>query len=94
MDKNIEKYARLVGLTDQRLKIIAYQSSNGPVSDCLKRYLDNDPTHDWAWVKAELQLRFAEVVDAQLLLRKVKQKEGETIQVYAENLTALEMMLS
>ena len=55
------------------------------VSDCLCRYPDHDLDH----IKTELQIRFAEVVDPQhdmLLLRKVKQKSGEGIQVYAERL--------
>ena len=63
------------------------------VSDLLRRYLDLHPDHDWDRIKTELQIRFAEVVDPQhamlLLRRKVKQKSGEGIQVYAERLISL-----
>ena len=41
---------------------------------------------------AELSVRFSEVTDAQhaiMLLRKVQQKLGETVQVYAERLFTL-----
>ena len=31
--KHYQTYVKLVGLTDQRLKITAYQNSNGRVSD-------------------------------------------------------------
>lgn len=90
--KSIEKYARFVGLDNNNTKLVAYQASAGPVSDFLKRYLDLNPGHDWPMIKAELQRRFGEIIDtqhAQLLLRKVKQKPGETIQVYAERLMTL-----
>ena len=90
--KSIEKYGRLVGMDTASIKLIAYQSSAGAVSDFLRRYLDLHPDHDWDRIKTELQIRFGEVVDPQhamLLLRKVKQKSGEGIQVYAERLISL-----
>ena len=67
--------------------MVAYQSRKGPVSDFLKRYLEANPNHIWIQVRAELTSRFAEVTDlqhAQMLLRKVKQKSGKNVQVYAE----------
>jgi hypothetical protein len=72
--KSIEKYALLVGMTQDSIKLVAYQASKGPVGDFLKRYLDSNPNSTWPQVKTELQARFAEVVDPQhalLLLRKV-----------------------
>lgn len=90
--KMIEKYSMLVGMANDSIKLVAYQSSKGPVSDFLKRHMDANPAHTWAEVKAELTVRFAEVVDPQhalLLLRKVRQKQGEAIQVYAERLIGL-----
>ena len=90
--KNVEKYSRLVGMADDSIKLVAYQSSQGPVSDFFKRHMDVHPRQTWAETKVELARRFAEVVDPQhalLLLRKVKQRPGETVQVYAERLIAL-----
>ena len=72
--------------------MVAYQSSKGPVSDFLKRYLEVNQQHTWGQVKAELTARFAEVTYSQhalMLLRKVRQRPGETVQVYAERLLAL-----
>lgn len=90
--KSIEKYARLMELDDARIKRVAYQSSRGPVSDFINRYSEGLPGATWAQMKAELSSRFSEITDAQhafLLLRKVHQKAGETVQVYAERLMAL-----
>ena len=90
--KSIEKYAVLMELDDPRVKRVAYQSSRGPVSDFIKRYSEGVPGATWDQMKTELANRFSEVTDAQhafLLLRKVRQKFGETVQVYAERLLAL-----
>ncbi|MET0107141.1 MAG: hypothetical protein ABW072_18665 [Sedimenticola sp.] len=90
--KSIEKYAVLMELDDHRVKRVAYQASRGPVSDFIKRYSGNAPGATWGQMKIALASRFSEVTDAQhafLLLRKVRQKFGETVQVYAERLLAL-----
>lgn len=87
--KSIEKYAALTNLDDGRTKRVAYQASRGPVSDFIKRYLELNPNATWANMKAELVTKFSEITDAQhafMLLRKVHQKSGETVQVYAERL--------
>ena len=90
--KSIEKYAALTNLDDGRTKRVAYQASRGPVSDFIKRYLELNPNATWANMKTELVTKFSEITDAQhafMLLRKVHQKSGETVQVYAERLLAL-----
>ena len=90
--KSIEKYALLTRVQADQVKMVAYQASKGPVSDFIKRYLEANAACTWDQVKTELTTRFAEVTDTQhalMLLRKVKQKQGESIQVYAERLMAL-----
>lgn len=90
--KNIEKYSILTRVPADQVKMVAYQSCKGPVSDFLKRHLAENQGQAWADIKRELTSRFAEVTDTQYalsLLRKVKQKSGESIQVYAERLLAL-----
>ena len=90
--KSIEKFATLTGIQDEKIKLIAYQASRGPVSDYMKRYMDEHPTFDWNRIKVDLKSSFGEAVDSQhalLLLRKVKQKSQETVHVYAERLLAL-----
>ena len=75
-----------------RLKILAYQASIGSVSGFLQRYLTDHPEHTWAQIKMELATRFAEVTDSQhalMLLRKVKLRPEENVQVYAERLLEL-----
>lgn len=90
--KSIEKYAVLTNLDDNKVKRVAHQASRGPVSDFIKRYSEANPQATWANMKTELSTRFSEITDAQhafMLLRKVHQKPGETVQVYAERLLAL-----
>ncbi|CAG2218423.1 unnamed protein product [Mytilus edulis] len=92
--KAVEKYAVLthaIGNAD-RVKLIAYQSSKGAVSDYIKRYLTANDQATWDECKTQLTARFSEVTDPQhafSLLRQVKQKSNETVQVFAERLMAL-----
>ena len=89
--KSIDKYALLTGLTDDRKKYIAYQSSRGGVSDFISREI-NTPGLTWANFKAELSARFAEITDpiqAFSMLRKVRQKHDENVQLYGERMLSL-----
>lgn len=89
---SIEKYCILTRVGADQVKMVAYQSSKGPVSNFLKRHLETNQAQSWNDIKAEMTKRFAEVTDTQYalsLLRKVKQKPGESIQVYAERLMVL-----
>ena len=52
--KSIEKYAPLTRVPNDQVKMVAYQSSKGPVSDFLKRHLETNPNHTWIQVKADL----------------------------------------
>ena len=90
--KNIEKYSLLMNIPHGRIKLITYQTSSGSVSSFLKRLLENNENLTWPQVKAELATVFAEITDSQhafLLLRKCKQKQGESVQIFAERLLAL-----
>ena len=90
--KSIEKYARLVGLADESIRLVAYQASKGPVSDFLKRYMDAHQDHGWDRIKGKLRIRYGEIINRQhalLLLRKVRQKVGESVKVYSESLIEL-----
>ena len=90
--KSIEKYAVLVNIPEARKKLIAYQSSGGAVSGFIQRYMTANPNNTWAQLKEQLAVRFSDVTDAQMalsLLRRVKQKQGETIQNYSERILSL-----
>ena len=90
--RSIEKYASLTGLTDDRVKMVVYQSSRGAVSDFIQRYLHEYVGNNWGQLKTELTSRFAEISDphhAFALLRKIKQKPEENVQLYAERLLSL-----
>ena len=90
--KNIEKYGMLTGLTDDKLKLVAYQSSRNEISDFICRYLSENQAGTWDDFKAELTVRFAEIQDpmhAFTLLRTIKQHTSESCQLYAERLLSL-----
>lgn len=90
--KSIEKYAVLIGAADAKKKLIAYQSSSGAVSGFISRYMQANPNNTWDQLKTQLAVRFSDVTDAQMalsLLRSVKQKQGENIQIYAERILSL-----
>ena len=90
--KAIEKYVLMSQIHRDRTKIVAFQSSEGPVSDFIQRYLTDNPAHNWDQLKAELRARFSEVTDPQhalYLLKHVKQNKDENVQVFAERLLTL-----
>ena len=92
--RSIEKYASLTGLTDDRVQIMAYQSCGGgeAVSDFIQRYLRDNVGNNWGQLKTELTSRFAKISDPQyafVLLRKIKQRPEENVQLYAERLLSL-----
>ena len=90
--KSIEKYAILVHLPEARKKLIAYQSSGGAVSGFIQRYMAANPNNTWEQLKEQLAVRFSDVTDAQMalsLLRRVRQKQGETIQNFSERILSL-----
>lgn len=90
--RDIEKYAKITNLDDKKKIMVAFQTSKGPVSGYVERFTVAQPDSTFDELKRELARRFAEISDAQhalSLLRQVKQKPGENIQVYAERLLIL-----
>ena len=90
--KALEKYAVLTNMARERIKTVAFQSSMGCVSDFIQRYMGDNVDATWDQMKIELSARFAEVTDsahALMLLRKVKQRVDENVQIYAERLLSL-----
>ena len=82
--KSIEKYATLVNIPHDKKKLIAYQSSSGAVSGFIHRYMQANEQNTWEQLKQQLALRFSDVTNPQIaltMLRSVKQKVGENIQV-------------
>ena len=87
--KEIEKYSILMGAADEQKRYIAFQSSSGPVSDCILRFLGQDPQPDWPTLREQLRQRFGEAQDmAQALakLRRMRQGKSETVQVFSERI--------
>lgn len=90
--KNIEKYNYILKGNKTTPILLAYQSSDGIVSDFILRHTRAAPKSTWEELKAELQAHFGAVIDAQHalhLLRRTRQKHGESVQVFAEKLISL-----
>ena len=90
--KQIEKYCFMTDTHRDKVKLIAYKTSTGPVSDFIERYITINANNTWEQLKAELTLRFAEISDPQQalkMLREIKQKREENVQCFAERLLSL-----
>lgn len=90
--KAIEKFALLKRVPDEKIKLVAYETSSGHASEFMHRYLSGNPGVNWETMKKELNQRFNAVNDPQhalQLLRTVKQEHGENVQIYAERLLSL-----
>ena len=85
----MEKYATLIGAGDARKKTITMQPALGDVSGFIQRYMIANPDGTWEQLKTQHAVRFSDVTDTQMalsLLKSVKQKVGEDIQVYVERI--------
>lgn len=83
----VEKEAKLTTDTDANKIRLAYQTCDDIPSTYLDRYYTKNPNATWAEIKKELISAFGEVTDAsqaQVLLRKYRQKSSETIQLFGE----------
>ncbi|XP_062620135.1 uncharacterized protein LOC134281720 [Saccostrea cucullata] len=90
--KAIEKHAFLEGVPAENVKMIAFKTSTGAVSDFIQRYFKANQRVEWDTLKAELSMRFAEITDSQhafMLLRQVKQEKFENVQIFAERLLSI-----
>ena len=92
--KRVEKQAILSGADDAHIKNLAYQTSDGPISDWIRRRITSATyAHEsWDLFKASLAQRFAEVSDPQFaftLLKRERQRSNEPVVMWAERLINL-----
>ena len=90
--KEIEKYGKLNAIAPGTFTNVAFMTSSGPVSDFLTRYQETNPLATWHATKAELGAHFGDINDpahALSLLRRIRQREGENVQVFCERLLNL-----
>lgn len=83
----IEKQAKLTEDSDNRKIRLAFQTATDVAGSFLNRYLTKEPEAPWNKVKEQLGLYFGDMTDsaqAQTMMRKLKQRPNENIQVYAE----------
>lgn len=90
--KAVEKYRTVMSLEEDQCKMLAYQTSRGAVSCFIARWMADNPADSWENMKKEMSRRFSDVTDPNLaltLLRQMRQKVGENVQIYAERLMSL-----
>ena len=71
---------------------MAFQSATGAVSGFIERYMNANPHNTSEQLKRQLTARFSDMTDPHFALsplRKLKQKQGENIQVFAERILSL-----
>ena len=92
--KQMEKHGVLVGADGERLKRIAFQASEGLVSDYIQRWIAGQPQGTWEQLRHEFRGRYGETADesqARAVLRKCKQQPKETVIMYEETVRDLSM---
>ena len=90
--KQVEKFSKLSDVRANNIKLVAYNGSRDVVSNFLARYMVQFPNATWDMIKMELSQRFSTIIDpshASCLLRRIHQKESESVQSYAERLIDL-----
>ena len=92
---SVEKYAELNCEDTHNGKIrLAYMTARGAVSDFIKRFIADTPADEITWPKLtkNMMSHFGLIVDsehAHAMLRKIKQKPGETISLFSERIYEL-----
>ena len=90
--ENVEKYNALTNVNQNNCKKVAFQTSQGPCSGFIRRYMSDNPDCSWDQMKTELSKRFSDVADGSLALRmlyQIRQNPGENVQSYAGRILSL-----
>ena len=90
--QQVESFCKLTNVPVNGVKLLAYNASREAVSNFLARYLTQFPSATWDMVKIELSRRFSTIIDpshASVFLRRIHQRESESVQSYAERLIEL-----
>ena len=90
--KAINNYGLITACDDEKLKLLALQTADGPLSDFIHPRLTAHQDRHRLELRNELQSRFAEVKDKSFalgLLRRLRQEKHENVQMYPERLLNL-----
>ena len=90
--KQVEKFCKLTNVPANGVKLVEYNASRATVSTFLARYLTQFPAATCDMVKIEHSRRFSTIIDpshASVLLRRIHQRESESVQSYVERLIEL-----
>ena len=93
----LKKKARIYQLTQTELVNLAYDYSDGVVSEYKGLYLDDNPGSTWGDLLEQLTHQYSDytcATDAARALIKIKQREGETLSELASRVLGLAKGLS
>lgn len=88
----LKKKARIYQLTQTELVNLAYDYSDGVVSEYIGLYLDDNPESNWGDLLEQLTNQYSDytsATDAARALIKIKQREGETLSELASRVLGL-----
>ena len=89
---SVIKYGMITGCIDDKLKMLALQTADRPLSAYIHSWLSAHQDQMLLQLRTELQSRLAEVIDmsnALWLLHRIRQERNENVQLYAERLLNL-----
>ena len=94
--RNLDRAKLTLDLSDNKAKLLAFETSQGYISDSIERHLKilekSGELESWDLFKSGLQKKFAEVINpahAMTVLRGTKQQRGESVALFAEKLISL-----
>lgn len=90
--REIEKHRVMMNMNEGSCIMLAYQTSKGAVSGFIERFRAGNPNADWRDLKTELARRFSDIADchtALTMLRQIKQRHGESLNLYAERILGI-----
>ena len=90
--RDIDRAGSVVGATDERYKTFALQTLKGTAGDFVARLFRLHPQLTWEQLRQQLVNQYSDTGDqhmAQIKLKGLKQKGGETIQNFSERIYAL-----
>lgn len=89
---DIERVCQALDADVERYKALCFQTLKGSAGNFFARHIQANPNHNWQRIKQALTAQYAEDCDAHIAgqkLRRLTQKQGESVQSFAERIQTL-----
>ena len=90
--KDMKRVRVTMGADEERTHLVALSTLRGQASEFLTREIQEEPNLAWDEINAKMTARFSDLADTQYALqalKRIKQKEGEKIQAFQEQMLEL-----